>query len=820
MKIQEKFLEHIGSYNLHPDCMMAGDVESDIAIVGEYPGAQEAATGVPFSGGSGRVLWDALRQQKIYQPHCYVTNVVKRPVSVKSPVSNYEYDLWNEAFNWEMTQIKPKVIVCLGNTALHALLGFDGITKYRGSVYEYNGIPVVVANNPALVLRNPETEIIFAMDMEKVARVYRKEYKTPTIKKIINPSYSQAMDYIEAIRRKHKVFSADIEITGYETACLGLGISSQEAMCINFRDKFTNRFTAEEEFNVIQSFVTMCDDPSTYSIAQNGNFDSYFMGYKDHAVFQVNFDTLLAHHTLYPKLPHNLGFLTSQYTDHPYYKDDIETFKEGGDIDTFWEYNCQDCAVTFEVYEKELEELKDQKLFDFFTNHVMRLQPHLSKTTATGVLVDIKRKEALSQEIGKDVEKLRASVIEAARDVLNDPDYTLNPNSHKQLQTFLFDRAKVKYKKRSTDAKSREEISKDPRTSPQLSEFLARLGQYATEQKYHSVYVESKVDPDNRFRSEFKQYGVSRAPGRLSSGQTIWGSGGNAQNQPHRAYEMYLADDGNVWIYFDLAQAEARYVAWDANIEGWIADFERARLEGGFDAHRSLASQMFGMPYDEVPTADFLDAHGRSQKDPDCDMASLKMTKRYVAKRCRHGLNYRMYINTLAQQTGMSYAEAASNYYIYHRTTPELKVWWADVEREIKRNRMLFNAYGRRFISLERLENSDTMDSIIAFKPQSSIGDKTQRVWYQCHEDDRWDMHKARIALNVHDALYGIATPDFAMTALSIMKKYAEEPIMVTQTRSRKVVPLIIPADCKMSQTDRGLHRMSDLRDVDVEIAA
>lgn len=823
--IQDAFEKHIASYDLYTACLMSGEADSEIILIGEYPGSQEAATGVPFSGGSGKVLWNTLRSQNIVRPHCYATNVIKRQVSARDNVQTHELALWQEALHFELSLLtNPKVIICLGNIAMNALLGFEGITQYRGSVYSYkiNGqdVPVVVANNPALVLRKPETEIIFAMDIKKASRVIKGDYKEHVIRPIINPTYEQAMNYLEDIRRKHKVFSMDIESTNYQTACIGLGISAHDAMCVNFRDAKNNTMTAEEEFNFIQSFVKTCDQDDTFVIAQNGNFDSYFMGYKDHATFRVNFDTLLAHHTLYPRLPHNLGFLTSQYTDHPYYKDEKDAFKEGGDIDAFWRYNCTDCAITYAVYLEELAELKAQKLDKFFFDHVMRLQPHLSESTVTGVAIDRAAKDRLSREIGKEVEKLRSEVITAARLALKNPEFELNPNSPKQLSSLLYDRLKLKYPRRSADEKARDDLMKDPRTGVEAKEFLARLGKYNEENKFFGTYVQTAIDPDDRFRAEFKQYGVSKAPGRLSSSKTLWGSGGNAQNQPHRAYEMYVADNGCVFIYFDLAQAEARYVAWDAWIEDWINDFERARLEGGFDAHRSLASTMFKIPYDEVPKDDWLDDKGRSPKDPNCNLATLTFTKRFVAKRCRHGLNYRMHIARLAETTGMSYAQAASNYYTYHRTTPELQSWWKDIEREIKKNRMLFNAYGRRFITLERLENSDIMDSIIAFKPQSTIGDKTQKVWYQCHEDDRWDKRKARIALNVHDALYGIATPDFASTALSIMKKYAEEPIMVKRTKDGKVNPMIIPADTKISVADEnGIQRMSSLKEYEVEAA-
>ena len=65
--------------------------------------------------------------------------------------------------------------------------------------------------------------------------------------------------------------------------------------------------------------------------------------------------------------------------------------------------------------------------------------------------------------------------------------------------------------------------------------------------------------------------GLARAPGRLSSAALIYGEGGNMQNQPVRARSMYVADPGCVLLYFDSSQAEARVVAYRANIPKWKA---------------------------------------------------------------------------------------------------------------------------------------------------------------------------------------------------------------------------------------------------------
>ena len=803
---KQLIIDRAKALNLDLQCNFTGDPTAEIAIIAEYPGEQEVIFNKPLVGGTGKKLREHLKKQKIDIHNCYITNAIKRRVTPNTPANVHEKTLWQSILQAELAQLPNiKYILVLGNHALEFILNSTGIDAHRGSIYDYENAKVYVANNPAIIFRDPTKEIIFSFDMEKFKTLILGDYKPHFIEKKINPSYDEAMQYISEIKTTHKQFATDIEVTGMETACIGLAHSENYAMCINFRDATTNRYTIEQEYNLLRAFADLCDDPTTECIAQNGNFDSYFMGYKDNLTFKVSFDTLLAHHTLYPTLPHNLGFLTSQYTTHPYYKEDKAIFKEGGDIDSFWEYNCTDCAITFTVAQKEKQELKDQGLYDFFINHVMRIQPHLSYTTATGVKVNLDKKEQLSQELGEELKKLENLFHKAVHLALDDDSVYINPSSPKQLTNLLFDQLNLKAKKRSSDANTREQLLTDRRTDPFAKNVLLALEKYAKLKKFVSTYVNTKIDSDGRYRSEFKQYGVQSAPGRLSSGKTLWGSGGNSQNQPRRAYEMYQADEGCVLIYFDLAQAEARYVAWDAWIEKWIEDFERARFDGSFDAHRSLASTMFKIPYDDVP-----------KKDETED----GFTIRYIAKRCRHGLNYRMQPGRLAQTTGLSYGEAVKNYQLYHQINPELKVWWDALEREVKKSKMQFNSYGRRNLILGRVDHEESLKSIVAFKPQSSIGDKVQKVWYQCHEDKRWDMARARIAINVHDALYGIATPSYAPTALSIMKAYAEEPMLIKSTVTGKVNEMIVPADMKISQPNEyGQHLMSNMKDINIEAA-
>lgn len=124
------------------------------------------------------------------------------------------------------------------------------------------------------------------------------------------------------------------------------------------------------------------------------------------------------------------------------------------------------------------------------------------------------------------------------------------------------------------------------------------------------------------------------------------------------------------------------------------------------------------------------------------------------------------------------------------------------------------------------------MDSIVAFRPQSTIGDKVCRVWKLAEQDRRWPRH-ARICLNVHDALIGLAPISQAKTCLRIMKQYVEEPIPVKSVVTGETHDMIIPAETKLSYATswkyedgklvfyadkQGLHRWSHMEEVEIAI--
>jgi uracil-DNA glycosylase family 4 len=812
----EQFRLQAEQLGLDVDVISEGPLNASIAIVGEGPGEQEVRHGRPFIGGAGVLLWNSLRPYGLHRAGVYTTNVVKRQISLsargneKHAVHRDELNKWTGMVRWELAKLPNlRTVFVMGNYALEALCGKQGITKWRGSVLKIGKITYVITFNPAYAQRELKMEPVFLMDCKKLDLVVRNVFKEHKVDAIINPTFRNAIAFISDLKKAGKPVGLDVEHIR-ETYCYGLGNDATRAMCINFRDGRANRYTAGQEAELLIAIQNLCE--SNKIIVQNGGHEIYWCWTHDAIKIPTWFDTLLAHHVLYPQLPHNLAFLVSQYTTHPFYKDDGETWKEDGNIDDFWVYNCKDVALMVAAQQKMDRELKEAKLDAFFFDHVMRAQQHIPEATVHGMAVDTEIKEYLIKQIGEDVNKHLANFHRLVHEITGDPSYFPNPASPKQMQELYFDVLKLNGKGVSTDRKNREHIVNDSNTSPLSKEIITAVNAWSSESKFFGTFASAKLGEDNRMRCDWKQYGVSKAPGRLSSSQTIDGQGMNMQNQPQRARSMYIADPGMQLAYFDLKQAEAVIVAYRANIPKWKEQFDRMRTDPKYDTHRALAAEMFKVPYEQVPTKDW---------DED-----LQPTIRYIAKRCRHGLNYRMERQTLADVTKLPFHEASRAFVLYHKSTPELGKWWKQEEITFRRDRVLYNAFGRRLKVIQRLDD-DVMDSIIAFYPQSTIGDKVVQVWYQSESDDNWPFD-ARICLDVHDNLVAIAAPGKSIkTALAIMKKYAEQPIMVQDAWNNPAIPVYIQAELKQSyptvfdsntnafiKDAKGLHRWSHMEDV------
>lgn len=151
-----------------------GSPEARLVFVGEAPGRDEDLQGVPFVGAAGQLLTKMIIAMGLRREDVYICNVLKdRPPGNRVPLPE-EVDACMPFLVQQLAIIQPKVICVLGAVAAKALLGpHVAITKIRGQVWDYQGIPLVPTFHPAYLLRNPPAKKFAWEDLKKVKRLLK-----------------------------------------------------------------------------------------------------------------------------------------------------------------------------------------------------------------------------------------------------------------------------------------------------------------------------------------------------------------------------------------------------------------------------------------------------------------------------------------------------------------------------------------------------------------------------------------------------------------------------------------------------------------------
>jgi uracil-DNA glycosylase family 4 len=138
----------------------SGNGEAKLVFVGEGPGADEDAQGLPFVGRAGQLLTQMIEGTAskegipIKRPDVYICNVVKcRPPENRTPEPD-EMEICGQFLYRQLQAIKPKAICLLGGTAAKAVLNTkQSVTGMRGKWHNWRDIPVMVTYHPSYLLR-------------------------------------------------------------------------------------------------------------------------------------------------------------------------------------------------------------------------------------------------------------------------------------------------------------------------------------------------------------------------------------------------------------------------------------------------------------------------------------------------------------------------------------------------------------------------------------------------------------------------------------------------------------------------------------------
>jgi uracil-DNA glycosylase family 4 len=742
-----------------------GPPDAKIALVGEQPGVQEIRGRPPrgFIGPAGQLLDECLSMCKISRNSCYITNVIK---DLDAEIGHYIYlDLRKSKFSIhsegmqyinelgeELKQLKPNIIVAFGNIPLVALTGRLGITKWHGSIIESTlipGIKVIPVFHPSSVLHGAYlNKPLIVEDLQRA----KAESEYPSFRQIpryisIRPTFDEAimtLNYAYECGLRGQTLCTDIEVINGEIDCFSIGWSYQNSLCIPLRYSKGDYFTEEQELQIMLSIGRILEDERISKVNANFIFDLqfYFRKYGIRPKGTIHC-TQIAQKISFPDFPAGLDFVTNQYTDIPYYKADGKQWMKmgAGTWESWWNYNGLDGIVPVEAIPKQLEVLRKQGNLETYDRQRKLIEP-LLYMGERGIRIDVQGMENYRIE----QQKLKDQLEE---DFKREVGHEINPRSSDQVQDYFYKECGLKPYKNKTTHESTADVDalkRIFRLNVKGSKAARILLDYRGQDTRISRYLNiGKIDPDGRYRSSYKPVGAST--GRLSSGETIFGTGGNQQNWPHDLLRFFSFDEGYLGYSLDLSQFQNRIVAYVGGVTAQIKAFEE-----GIDLHSMTSAIIHHKRYEEI-----------SNKDGSSPLGDGRQSERYWGKKGNHAINFDVQYKTFALKNEMPEWEAKKILLDLHKGYPEIKGGYhALIQTMLKHNRTVINLFGRSRLFLGPIFSSyntpmsvceDTYREAYVQMAQSTEADKMNEQGVEfVYYNQQW-FKPVEILAQIHDSL-------------------------------------------------------------------
>lgn len=789
-----------------------------IALVFDSPILDDIKTNKPLNGTYGSVMTQCLGVAGITLSDCSVFYVLPNGnlSTYWSPKGGFSSKGVDHLVRLkeELLASNPTVIVPCGEVPLQAITQKKGITKWRNSILESSlcsGIKSIPTIDPKTAVMEYLYRYHISNDLKRISQEsLTREIVVPIRSLRIQPTFEEARVYLQTILNWHKKIAFDIEVRNQEVSCIAIAISANDVMSI----PFDTRWSMEEEMQLWLLIDKILGDSSISKILQNATFDIPFLTRKNKIITRgYVHDTMIKHHLNYPDFPKNLGFICSIYTREPFYKDEGKGAFKGpiADFDQYYRYNAKDAACTFEAddeIQKELIQFGNAETYGF----CQRLMKVLFYMMHRGIKVDKEALEEHKVQAKKELKEYQEQLNEIA-------GFEFNVASPTQCKKYFYDikgfkpitsqkknpKTHVREAKVTTNNKAMKKLAIKGCKEAVL---VQKIRGY---RKLIGTYLNIEFDSDGRLRCSFNISGTSS--GRLSSSETIFGTGTNMQNLPKVFKSFLVADEGQIFLEMDKAQAEwvvTAYCCGDANMIRTIENRE--------DAHVNTGHLMFGAPKELIREEDELlgtesDEEKirliRTERLPEILRYSpvANMSIRQAGKKSNHGLNYDLGANGFAATYGMDIRDARRCYDLYHRAYPSLKVWHAAVRNQLGRDRTLVNLYGRKRRFLGRWCD-DLFKAAYSYIPQSTVAQLLNLGLVTLYEDqEKLDfLRPLDILLQVHDSMlaqYPLDNLDGFTQAIKYAKEVFDKPLIANGRQ------FVIRTDAKVGFDAKNLFKIS-----------
>lgn len=419
----------------------------------------------------------------------------------------------------------------------------------------------------------------------------------------------------------------------------------------------------------------------------------------------------------------------------------------------------------FAAWQEIIDELNDKKMTDLYFNIELPLSYVLFDMEKTGIKIDTSVLSELSTRYQAKLEEYKQKIYELA-------GCEFNINSPKQLGDILFNKLGLSdkgNKKQSTAVDKLEALAEE---NPIIEQIL----QYRAFQKLNSTYVEGLrpfIDADQKVHTTYTQ--TLTATGRLSSLEP------NLQNIPVRTEEgkelrrMFVpSNSGNLLLSADYSQIELRLLAHYSMDYNLVEAYNK-----NADIHRATASQIFGVPFSEVTSA-----------------------QRRAAKAVNFGIIYGISEYGLAKNLGIKPYQAKDYIEKYFLTYPTIKAFMQKSVDTAKAQGYVTSLFGRRR-NIEELYSTNHNVAMFGERAamnmplQSTASDIIKLAMVKIFNELKAQGLKTKMILQIHDELIFDVPKNELDTVKTLVKTYMENIVKLN-------VPLIVDVntgkdwfDCK-----------------------
>jgi DNA polymerase I-like protein with 3'-5' exonuclease and polymerase domains/uracil-DNA glycosylase len=736
-----------------------GPLPSRIMLIDECPRKADLETGQPFSGYLGQELGKLLSEVGIRIDGCYSTWVIKeycgdggeslfahkkkditplhKPLNGKPALPQAHLAL--EPLIREIEQCQPNIILAFGNTAMFVLTGQWGIQNYRGSLLDCTlpGLsyqPKVIPTYPiGRIMWQWEMKPIMQQDLRRVIKEQNsKIHIRPDYKFLIRPNYGQALSTLEmlyslALRGPLKL-GVDIETRSYHIACIQLGWSTLEAICLPLMcvERQEGYWTLDEEAVLMFKLYKLLTHPNCQVIGQNFHYDAqYFYRY---LLFVPNLlrDTMIAQHSMFSTMDKGLDFLSSMYCEyHVYWKGEGKEWTADINEDQLWAYGCKDAVITYEVdtaQQKAISQMGLREVSDF----QQKLWWPVLETMIRGLRVDKDERGRFANLLFEEIGVREMWMYELLGRELN----IRSPQQMADLFYVELGQKVVKDKKSHNPTTNEEALRTIAEREPLLRDLCRKITEIRSLGVFLSTFVKAPLDIDGKTRCMFKIPGTKTY--RFASAKNAFGTGMNLQNIPSGGEDetldlpnirtLFIPDIGYEYFDIDLDSADLRIVAWESGCQEM-----KAMVREGKKVYVEVMKEYYH------------------------DQSLTKASPQYgIFKSFCHGTHYLGTDKGLAGRLGLLVHEVTKLQKWYFGKFPEIKKWHETIKNQVLTRRMVKNVFGYRLYIFEKIEGT-LMNEVIAWIPQSTVGCLINRIYMKIYEN----LKEVQVLLQVHDSLAG-----------------------------------------------------------------